>query len=79
MTVAHNGARARRAASGLIVFAMIALLAATASRAESPALLDYRSESWFLPQTPGVTAGPVGGLFNPGAFALTDRAGALSG
>lgn len=75
MTVAHNGARAQRAASGLIVFAMIALLAATASRAESPALLDYRSESWFLPQTPGVTAGPVGGLFNPGAFALTDRAG----
>ena len=28
MTVAHNGARARRAASGLIVFAMIATLAA---------------------------------------------------
>jgi len=23
-------------------------------------LLDYRTESWFLPQSPGVTAGPVG-------------------
>ena len=38
-------------------------------------MLDYRTESWFLPQTPGVTAGPVGGLFNPGAWALTDQAG----
>lgn len=45
------------------------------ARAAEPALLDYRTGSWFLPQTPGVTAGPVGGLFNPGAFALTDRAG----
>jgi len=39
-------------------------------------LLDYRTESWFLPQSPGVTAGPVGGLFNPGAWAMTDRVGA---
>ncbi len=38
-------------------------------------LLDYRTDSWFLPQTPGVTAGPVGGLFNPAAFGLTARAG----
>ena len=38
-------------------------------------LLDYRTESWFLPQSPGVTGGPVGGLFNPGAWAMTDRAG----
>lgn len=51
------------------------LLGPLAAAAEPPALLDYRTESWFLPQTPGVTAGPVGGLFNPGAFAMTDRAG----
>jgi protease-4 len=38
-------------------------------------LLDYRTESWFMPQSPGVTGGPVGGLFNPGAWAMTDRAG----
>ncbi|RKZ12128.1 hypothetical protein DRQ50_12445, partial [bacterium] len=38
-------------------------------------LLDYRTESWFLPQSPGVTGGPAAGLFNPGAFAMTGRAG----
>jgi len=55
--------------------ALFLVLLSTVAAAEPPALLDYRTESWFLPQTPGVTAGPVGGLFNPGAFALTDRAG----
>lgn len=54
---------------------LICLAAALPAAAESPALLDYRTESWFLPQTPGVTAGPAGGLFNPAAFALSDRAG----
>ena len=49
-------------------------LAALAERDTLP-LLDYRTESWFLPQSPGVTGGPVGGLFNPGAWAMTDRAG----
>ncbi len=53
----------------------ICLVPVAATAAEPPALLDYRTESWFLPQTPGVTAGPVGGLFNPAAFALSDRAG----
>ena len=56
MIVAHNGARTRRSASGSIVFGLIALLAATAARSESPALLDYRTESWFLPQTPGAVS-----------------------
>lgn len=37
--------------------------------------LDYRSESWFLPQSPSVTGSPAAGLFNPAAFALSDVAG----
>jgi len=47
---------------------------APAERDQLP-MLDYRTESWFLPQSPAVTAGPVAGLFNPGAWALTDQAG----
>ncbi len=54
--------------------ALTAVVPALAERDTLP-LLDYRTESWFLPQSPGVTGGPVGGLFNPGAWAMTDRAG----
>ncbi len=36
---------------------------------------DYRTASWFLPYGPGVTGGPAAGLFNPGAFGITPRAG----
>ena len=58
----------------LVLAALTAAAAALAERDTLP-LIDYRTESWFLPQTPGVTGGPVGGLFNPGAWAMTDRAG----
>jgi len=37
-------------------------------------LLDYRTASWHLMQSPGVTGGPAGGLFNPAAAALNDAA-----
>jgi len=47
---------------------------ALASRATNP-FLDYRTESWFLPQSPSVTGSPVAGLFNPAAFALNDVVG----
>ena len=47
---------------------------ARASRGTNP-FLDYRTESWFLPQSPSVTGGPVAGLFNPAAFALSDIGG----
>ncbi|MDX2475713.1 MAG: hypothetical protein QNL91_18635, partial [Candidatus Krumholzibacteria bacterium] len=56
-----------------LVFGLVLLLATTAL-ATSP-FLDYKSDSWFLPQSPSVTGGPVAGLFNPAAFALTDVAG----
>lgn len=68
--------RPRAAAPTLALLLVIAAGASAPAAAGPPALLDYRTGSWFLPQTPGVTAGPVGGLFNPAAFALTDRAGA---
>lgn len=49
---------------------------APAAEAPPPPLLDYRSQGWFLAQSPGVQGGPAAGLFNPAAFALSDRAGA---
>ncbi len=57
-----------------LVFGLMLLMTTTAL-ATSP-FLDYKSDSWFLPQSPSVTGGPVAGLFNPAAFALTDVAGA---
>ena len=60
--------------SAVLSATMMAAVPALAERDMLP-LLDYRTESWFLPQSPGVTGGPVGGLFNPGAWAMTDRAG----
>lgn len=59
----------------LALLAGLALIPCAPARAHQPPLLDYHTGSWFLPQPPSVAAGPVGGLFNPGAFALTDRAG----
>ncbi len=57
-----------------LLLVTVAAASALAARDTSP-FLDYRSESWFLPQSPSVTGGPVAGLFNPAAFALTDRSG----
>jgi len=51
------------------------LLLVAANSASAIPFLDYRAESWFLPQSPTVTGGPVGGLFNPSAFAMSDVAG----
>jgi protease-4 len=58
----------------LVLTACVAAAAAAVAGEDLP-LLDYRTDSWQLLQSPSVTAGPVGGLFNPGASALTDRAG----
>lgn len=66
---------ARRAAAAAALVTALALPAPPPAVADALPLLDYHAGSWFLPQSPSVTAGPAGGLFNPGAFALTDRAG----
>ncbi len=59
-----------------LLLAAVLAVGANNARADEPLpILDYRSESWFLPQTPGVTAGPVGGLFNPAAFAMSAHSG----
>ncbi len=57
-----------------LLFLTVTATGALAARATNP-FLDYRSDSWFLPQSPSVTGGPVAGLFNPSAFALSDMAG----
>ncbi len=44
-----------------------ALCLATAATAQ---MLDYPTSSLFLPETPGVTAGALGGLFNPAALGV---------
>ena len=60
----------------LVAVALLAvpILEAGADESVLP-LLDYRTESWFLPQSPSVTGGPAAGLFNPAAFGMTGRSG----
>ena len=58
----------------ILLVVLTAALPVHAERDTFP-LLDYRTESWFLPQSPGVTGGPAAGLFNAGAFGMTGRAG----
>ena len=70
--------RHRKPARLALACALLSCLIAPAARAGRPYMpfADYRYESWFLPQSPGVYGGPAAGLFNPAAFALSDRAGA---
>jgi protease IV len=37
--------------------------------------MDYRTESWFLTQSPSVMGGPAAALFNPAAWAINDKMG----
>ncbi len=37
---------------------------------------DYRTESWYLPQSPSVTSGPAASFFNPAAWSMTDHGAA---
>lgn len=60
----------------LVLAVLLPLTAPVQAEREVFPLLDYRTESWFLPRTPGTTGGPVAGLFNPAAFALGGKAGA---
>ena len=57
----------------LLVAALLLLTGGAQVLAEPLPLLDYRSESWFLPQTPAVTGGPAATFFNPAAWAMNDR------
>ena len=65
------------ATAPLLLLALAIAAAATAPRAlaDPLPLLDYHTAGWFLPQSPSVAGGPVGGLFNPGAFGMSDRGG----
>lgn len=49
-----------------------ALATVFAIGAAAQPLLDYQTESPWLPQTPGVTSGAVGGFFNPAAWTTLD-------
>lgn len=56
-----------------LVLAAVLLAAAAAPAADTTPFLDYRTESWFLPQSPSVLGGPAAGLFNPAAWGLNDK------
>jgi protease-4 len=63
-----------RAALAALLLALV-LPAAAPAGDQAPPLMDYRNESWFLGQSPGVAGGPAAGFFNPAAPALNDLAG----
>ena len=60
----------------LVMTILLPLTAPVQAERDVFPLLDYRTESWFMPRGPGSTGGPVAGLFNPAAFAIGGRAGA---
>ena len=66
----------RRITLSLLLFIMVLSTgAAFAERAVMP-FADYRTESWYLPQSPGVTSGPAASFFNPAAWSMTDEGAA---
>ncbi len=58
--------------SVLLLILLLGTSAAFAERAVMP-FADYRSESWYLPQSPAVTSGPASSFFNPAAWSMTDH------
>lgn len=66
-----------RPSSRFLGLMLLALLVAGSSpaRAQDHSLpfADYRTESWFLPQSPSLTGGAAASLFNPATLALNDR------
>ena len=57
--------------------AILLMMATAAGAGDAPVpFADYRTESWYLPQSPAVSAGPGASFFNPAAWAMTDQ-GAL--
>ena len=62
----------------LVLFLFCLAILAPAAPADGAPLpfADYRTESWYLPQSPAVIGGPVASFFNPAAWSMTDHAGA---
>ncbi len=60
---------------GALALVLLLTVAGSVGAQTDTPFLNYRTDSWLLPQSPGVTGGPVAGLFNPAAFALTDVGG----
>ena len=59
----------------LLIIITLGAGSALAERSVMP-FMDYRSESWYLPQSPSVTSGPAASFFNPAAWAMTDKGAA---
>ncbi len=59
----------------LLISLTLAAGSAFAERIIMP-FMDYRTESWYLPQSPSITSGPAASFFNPAAWAMTDKGAA---
>ncbi len=59
----------------LLISLILAAGSAFAERTIMP-FMDYRTESWYLPQSPSITSGPAASFFNPAAWAMTDQGAA---
>jgi protease-4 len=57
----------------LFIFAIGLAAPVVLAGTDTPPFVDYRTESWFLPQSSSVTGGPAASFFNPAAWALNDR------
>ena len=63
------------ARTALAVLALLLIGIPAVADDSSVPFSDYRNESWFLPQSPSVFAGPGAALFNPAAWSINDKTG----
>jgi protease IV len=59
----------------LLLMVLVAMAGTALAERPSMPFADYRTESWYLPQSPGVTGTPVATMFNPASFSLNDGVG----
>ncbi len=58
-----------------LLIVLVTLAGSALAEREVMPFADYRTESWYLPQSPGVTGTPVATMFNPASFSLNDGVG----
>jgi len=59
----------------LLLVILMSLAGSALAERDAMPFADYRTESWYLPQSPGVSGTPVATMFNPASFSLNDEVG----